>query len=150
MHRVLSGLVLVTLAAQQAPNLSGTWVFNAVKSQNVGMMSAAHLVSIVTQTPTMLIVRDTSTLNGATETRETHYNLTGTPVDNDTPMGEHARTTTKWSANILVTTWETEGAVTGTKVIRTETRHLSADGATMYLESVRGSAPPLVMAFDRK
>jgi hypothetical protein len=65
-------------------------------------------------------------------------------------MGDHSQTSSKWSGNKLVTIWESEGAVAGTKVIRTETRYLSEDGKTMFLESSRGNNPPMVIVFDRK
>lgn len=143
----LCGIVLVALVGQQTPNLAGTWVFNAVKSQNIGMMASAEIVSTVTQSPTLLVVRDASNLNG---TRETRYDLTGAATENEAPMGERARTTSKWVGNKLVTTWESDGAVAGTKVVRTETRYVSADGKMMFVESVRGTDAPLVIAFDRK
>jgi hypothetical protein len=49
-----------------------------------------------------------------------------------------------------VSTWTSQGAVAGTKVVRTETRSLSADGKTMTLQTVRGNNPPVIMVFDRK
>jgi hypothetical protein len=66
-------------------------------------------------------------------------------------MGGPAETVTKWQAGKLVTTWTSESAVAGgPKVVRTETRSLSADGKTMTVESVRGSSPALVMVFEKK
>jgi hypothetical protein len=50
----------------------------------------------------------------------------------------------------LVTSWESEGAVAGTKVVRTETRYLSDDGKTLFLESARAGKEPMVIVFDRK
>jgi len=49
-----------------------------------------------------------------------------------------------------VTTWESEGVVAGTKVVRTEMRYLSDDGKTLFLESARAGEEPMVIAFDRK
>jgi hypothetical protein len=65
-------------------------------------------------------------------------------------MGEHSQTSSKWSGNKLITTWETEGAVAGTKVIRIEKRYISDDGKTMFLESARGNNPSMIIAFDRE
>jgi hypothetical protein len=144
---VVCGVVFAAFAWQQVPTLAGTWVFNFAKSENVGMMAGADLVSTVTQTPKLLVVRDVSSLNG---TRETRYDLEGAAVDNVAPMGDQARTRSKWAGNKLVTTWESAGAVAGTKVVRTETRYLSQDGKTMFLASARGMEAPMVFAFDRK
>jgi hypothetical protein len=139
--------VAVVITAPTVPSLAGTWVFNFAKSENVAMMSGADLVSTVTQTPTLLVVRDVSSGNGAHETR---YDLSGAAVDNQAPMGDQAKTTSTWAGNRLVTRWESDGAVAGTKVVRTETRYLSPDGKTMFLESRRGTDARIVLAFDRR
>jgi hypothetical protein len=89
-------------------------------------------------------------MGGQKHTHVTTYDLSGKTVPNDSPMGDHSQTSSKWSGNKLVTIWESEGAVAGTKVIRTETRYLSEDGKTMFLESSRGNNPPMVIVFDRK
>jgi hypothetical protein len=65
-------------------------------------------------------------------------------------MEATAETITKWDGNKLVTTWTSPGSVAGTKSVRIETRSLSDDGRTMIVESKRGSAPPLVMVYERK
>src|SRR5262245_17135094 len=92
-------VVGLTVAMASAPpaDFSGTWVFNPLKSTNIGMMAAAELVSTVTQTATTLVVRDDGSMNGSTQTHETRYDLTGASVANASPMGEAARTTTKWA-----------------------------------------------------
>lgn len=149
----LLAMVVVFTAAMAGPppaDFAGTWVFNPLKSTNVGMMSAATLVSTVTQTATELVARDDSSFNGASQTRATRYDLTGAPVANESPMGEPGRTTTKWIGQTLVTTWISEGAVAGTTTVRTETRSLSPDGKTMYLKSSRGGAAVMVIVFDRR
>lgn len=149
---LVAAAIVFTVAMAGAPpvNFSGTWVFNAAKSTNIGMMSAAELVSTVTQTDRALVVRDDGAMNGASQTRETHYDLTGASVANEGPMGDPAHTTTKWVGQTLVTSWVSEGAVAGTTTVRTETRSLSPDGKTMYLKSSRGDGAPMVIVFDRK
>jgi len=137
-------------AAGNLPDLSGTWVFNPGKSKNIGMMASAEFISAITQTDKTLTVEDTTVFNGQKHTRETHYDLSGTTVSNEAPMGEKGSTTSKWDGNKLVTSWETEGAVAGTKVIRTETRYLSKDGKTMFLEWAREGKEQMVIVFDRK
>jgi hypothetical protein len=136
--------------AANAPDFSGTWVFNAAKSTNVGMMAGAQYTSTIKQTSKMLSVQDDTVFNGQKQSHETRYDLTGAPVPNDSPMGDKAQTTSKWSGNKLVTTWETEGAIAGTKVVRTETRYLSDDGKTLYMESARAGKEPMIIVFDRK
>jgi hypothetical protein len=66
-------------------------------------------------------------------------------------MGGPSETVTKWDGVKLVTTWTSESAVAGgPKVVRNETRSLSADGKTMTVESVRGSNPAILMVFEKK
>jgi hypothetical protein len=137
-------------AAANPSDFSGTWVFNAGKSKNIGMMASAEYTSTITQTAKVLAVSDTTVISGQKQTHETRYDLTGRTVPNESPMGEKSQTSSKWSGAKLVTTWETEGAVAGTKVIRTETRYLSDDGKTLYLESARAGKDPMVIVFDRK
>jgi hypothetical protein len=139
----------VTVAANP-PDFSGTWVFNAGKSKNVGMMASAEYTSTITQTAKVLSVTDATVFNGQKQTHETRYDLTDATVSNDSPMGEKSQTSSHWSGNKLVTTWESEGAVAGTKVVRTETRYLSDDGKTLFLESARAGKEPMVIVFDRK
>ena len=138
------------VSAQSTPNFSGTWAMNTSKGQNLGMMTSMQITEIVTQTPTELRMKDMSTFQGQDRTRELRYDLTGVPTVNEGPMGDESETVAKWSGDKLVTTWTSEGAVAGTKVVRTETRSLSADGKTMAVESARGTNPPVVMVFERR
>lgn len=66
------------------------------------------------------------------------------------PMGGPAETVSKWEDGNLVTTWTSDSAISGKKVVRTETRTLSPDGKVLMVESVRGSNPPVVMVFEKK
>lgn len=149
-----TALVLLAVAsvavAANAPEFSGTWVFNAGKSTNIGMMASAEYTSTIKQSAKMLTVTDVTVFSGQKQTHETRYDLTGATVPNDSPMGEKSQTSSKWAGNKLVTTWETEGAVAGTKVVRTETRYLSDDGKTLFLQSARAGKEPMVIVFDRK
>jgi hypothetical protein len=141
---------VATVAAASTPDFTGTWVFSAAKSKNIGMMASAQITSTIKQTHKKLTVVDDTTMGGQKQSHETNYDLTGKRVANESPMGEHSHTSSKWSGNKLITTWETEGAVAGTKVIRIEKRYMSGDGKTMFLESARGNNPSTVIAFDRK
>jgi hypothetical protein len=140
----------LSAVAANSPDFSGTWIFNAGKSTNIGMMASAEYTSTITQTAKMLTVSDVTVFSGQKQAHETRYDLTGATVPNDSPMGEKSKTSSKWSGNKLVTTWESEGAVAGTKVVRTETRYLSEDGKTLFLESARAGKEPMVIVFDRK
>ena len=152
MRRIALLFLAATFAAAAAtpPDFSGTWIFKAGKSKNVGMMASAEYTSTITQTAKALTVSDTTVFNGQKQTHETRYDLSGATAPNDSPMGEKSETSSHWSGNKLVTTWESEGAVAGTKVVRTETRYLSDDGKTLFLESARAGKEPMIIVFDRK
>ena len=140
----------VAFAAENA-NFSGSWEFHPEKSKNVGMMSQMKMIQAIEQSQTVLDVNTRTTFQGKDDDSKAHYDLTGKPVSNESPMGGPAETVTKWQAGKLVTTWTSETAIAGgPKVVRTETRSLSADGKTMTVESVRGSSPALVMVFEKK
>jgi len=143
-------LVLATTSLATDVNFSGTWVLNATRSKNLGMMAAMQLTETIKQDGKTLTVSDAGTMNGQTQTTETHYDLAGKALSNQDFMGQTNETVSKWNGGQLVTTWTTDGAIAGTKVVRTETRTLSADGKTMTVGSARGSTPPIVMVFDRK
>jgi len=71
-------------------------------------------------------------------------------VQNEDAMGAKAETVARWVDGKLVVSWTTEGAVAGSKNLRTETRSLAADGASLNVESVRGTNPPIVMVYEKK
>jgi hypothetical protein len=147
---VFAILLTCSVAGQARPDFSGTWVLNASRSQNLGMMAAMQETVTISQSPTRLTLTDRAHFQGQDSTREIHLDLAGNSVTNPGPMGDQNETVAKWTGNALVVTWTAESAVAGTKVLRTETRSLSADGKTMTVESVRGSNPPIVMVYDRK
>jgi hypothetical protein len=142
--------LVLTAAAGNTPDFSGKWSFNAAKSKNVGMMAGAEYNSTIKQSDKLLTVQDDTVFSGQKQSHETRYDLSGATVLNDSPMGEKAETTSKWEGNKLVTSWTTDGAVAGTRVVRTETRYLSEDGKTLFLESARAGKEPMVIVFDRK
>ena len=147
----LLGVMVVAAFAAQHSNFSGSWQFSPEKSKNVGMMSQMMMIQSIKQSETALDVTMHTTFQGKDDDSKTHYDLTGKPATNDSPMGGPAETVTKWQADKLVTIWTSESAVAGgPKVVRTETRSLSSDGKTMTVESVRGSNPALVMVFEKK
>jgi hypothetical protein len=128
------------------PDFAGTWAFNPAKSANLGMMAGMSDTVTIEQTATTLTTHDAAAFGGAAQpVHDTKYDLTGKAVANTSPTGEAGETTSRWQGERLVTTWVTEGSVAGSKHTRIETRYLSADGRTMYLES-----KPIVMAFDKR
>lgn len=152
--RLLALICLMAVAAAFAakrPNFEGSWEFNAAKGKNIGMMMQVKMTQTIQQTDSSLEVLSHSTFQGSDQDMKTHYDLTGKSVANESPMAGPSETTSKWDGDKLVTSWTSQSAVAGgEKVVRIETRSLSADGTTMTIESVRGSNPPVVMVFDKK
>ncbi len=145
------GLITGATLAQKVANFSGSWQFNPEKSKNVGMMAQMKMALTIQQSDSSLDITTSTTFQGRDEDSKIHYDLTGKPVTNELPMGGPSETVSKWDGGKLVTTWTGESAVAGgPKVVRTETRSLTADGKAMTVESVRGSNPPVVMVFDKK
>jgi len=140
---------LSALAAKR-PEFSGIWTFNPDKSQNIGMMSQMKMTQTIAQSSTSLDVTSDTTFQGSDQQMRTHYDLTGKPATNDSPMEGTSETVSKWNGEEIVTTWTSQGAVENTKTVRTETRSLSPDGKTMRVESVRGANPAVVIVFDKK
>jgi hypothetical protein len=150
MKMIVSFLLLATTAIAAEVNFSGTWVLNVTKSKNLGMMAAMQLTETVRQDGAVLTINDAGTMNGQTQTNEIHYDLNGKAMSNQNVMGQNNQTASKWDGARLVTTWTGEGPIAGTKVVRTETRSLSADGKTMTVQTSRDNTPPIVMVFDKK
>lgn len=150
---MISVLCLVASAAlaQKPSNFSGTWQFVAAKSSNVGMMGQMKITETIVQTDSSLDATAHAVYMGKDEESRTHFDLTGKPAINESPMGGPSETITKWEGTKLVTTWSGESAVAGgPKVVRKETRSLSPDGKTMTVESVRGSNPAIIMVYEKK
>src|SRR5262245_41420581 len=151
---ILAGVGVICFAAigqaQTPPSFSGTWTFNPTRSLNIGMMASMEDTVTIVQTPTQLTIADRARMQGQDSTRELRFDLSGKAVMNAGPMGDQNETVAKWEGPKLVVTWTGQGAIVGTKVIRTETRSLSVDGKTMTVESVRGSNAPVVMVYDKR
>jgi len=132
------------------PNFSGTWTLNPSKGENLGMMTQMKMTEKIRQTDSALDMEDHADFQGQGSDSKTHYDLTGKPANNESPMAGPSETVSRWQNGKLVTTWTSAGAVAGTKVVRTETRSLSPDGQTMTIESQRSGKPAVVMVFDKK
>jgi hypothetical protein len=136
-------------AASAPPSFSGNWKFDPAQSKNIGMMGQAKIQTMVIQSKTKLVVDDNSSFNGQGDTQHTIYDLTGKPVTNSSMMAGQATTRTHWEGARMITEWESAGAIAGTTTTRIETRYLSADAKTMYVESARPGKDPMVMVFTR-
>lgn len=147
---LLAGLVAATNLLAANPDLSGTWVLNTDKGQNLGMMKAVSQTAVIAQTPEKVVIDFAATFMMKTTERKVTFDLAGKPVNNEGPMGDHADTVAKWDNGKLVVTWTTEGAVAGSKVVKTETYSLGPDGKTMTVENSRAGKDTIVMVYDRK
>lgn len=137
--------------AQKPSNFSGSWQFVPAKSSNVGMMGQMKITDTIVQTDSSLDITSHAFYMGKDDESRTHFDLTGKPAVNESPMGGPSETVSKWEGRKLVITWSGESAVAGgPKVLRKETRSLSPDGQTMTVESVRGSSTPIVMVYEKK
>lgn len=142
----------LSLAAQAAapPNFNGTWELNTDKGKNLGMMKAVSDTVVIRQTPDKMTLDFASTFMMKTTKRQVVYDLTGKPVPNEGAMGDKADTVAKWDGGKLVVSWTSEGAVAGSKVVKTETRSLSADGKEMTVETSRSGKDPIQMVYEKK
>ncbi len=146
---VLLFLAGFAFAASAPANFSGNWDFDPAQSKNVGMMAQGKIHTTVVQTTFKIVVDDTSEFNGQKDTQHTVYDLTGKPATNTSMMAGQAITRSHWEESRLITDWESPGAIAGTMVKRTETRYLSPDGKTMYVESARPGKEPIIIVFTR-
>jgi len=147
------GLFLLMAApvyARAATDFSGTWVLDTSRGENLGMVAAIKQTVVITQTPQKMILDVTSSFMGKTNTRRVIYDLGGSSTANETAMGVKSETVASWKDDRLVAVWTSAGAVSGSSVVRTETRWLSEDGRTMTVSTARGNKAPRIMVYDRK
>jgi hypothetical protein len=154
MKKAVTGSFLILLAgltyAASAPaNFSGNWIFDPTQSKNVGMMAQGKIQTTVSQTKLTIVVDDNSDFNGQKDTQHIVYELRGKPATNTSMMAGQATTRSHWEGTRLITDWESPGAIAGTVVKRIETRYLSPDGKTMYVESARPGKDPMIIVFTK-
>jgi len=144
-------LLAVTLSHAATPHASfgGQWTFDPAQSKNIGMMAEATIKTVITQSKTEVVVDDTSTFKGQADTQHTVYELNGKPISNTSMMTGQATTRSHCEANRLITEWESPGAIAGTVNKRVETRYLSPDGNTMFVESAHPRKDPMVIVYTR-
>ena len=147
---ILGCLVLATSAIAANPDFSGTWVLNTDKGRNLGMVKAVSETATINQTPEKVVIDFATTFMLKTTNRKVTYDLAGKPVPNEGAMGDKAETVARWDNGKLVVTWTSEGAVAGSRTVKTETRTLSADGKSMTVENVRAGKDTMELVYDRK
>jgi len=147
---ILGCLILATSAIAANPDFSGSWVLNTDKGRNLGMVKAVSETATINQTPEKVVIDFATTFMLKTTDRKVVYDLAGKPVPNEGAMGDKAETVARWDNGKLVVTWTSEGAVAGSKTVKTETRTLSADGKSMTVENVRAGKDPMELVYDRK
>jgi len=142
-------LICFASVTHAATDLSGTWLLNGKKGENLGMMSALKETLVATQTADLLTFDFTDTFRGNTTTRQVNLDLTGAPADNLAAMGAQNTTVSTWEGEKLVTTWTSVNAV-GTEVVRTETHALTDDGTIMTVTIERANKPTMVMVYEKQ
>lgn len=148
---IVASWMSATVFAAGPPDFSGNWTLNTDKGQNLGMVKAVSETVAVKQTPEKLTLDFSTTFMMKTSQRQVTYDLTGkTSVTNEGAMGDKAETLAKWDGNRLVVTWTSEGAVAGSKTVKTEIRTLSADGRTMTVRNERPGKDPMEMVYEKK
>lgn len=142
-------LILSAHGAMAQADFSGKWSFAPTRSTNVGMMAQGKIQTVIIQSQSQLEVDDSSEFNGHTDTQRTIYDLRGKPILNTSMMAGQATTRSHWEGARLITEWQSAGAIAGSIVKRIETRYLSPDGKTMFLESGRPGSDPMIIVFTR-
>jgi len=151
-RNIFLGLLLACLigSVQAATDYSGTWVMNAKKGENLGMMAALEQTLIVTQTDEQMMLDFSNVFRGQTTTRQVTLDLGGAVVDNVAGMGDPSKTESVWDGGNLVTTWTTASAIPGSEIVRTETHALSGDGATLSVTIERANSPTMILVYEKQ
>lgn len=144
MRRILTYLTLAaavsaTDATAQAPDFSGTWKINLIKSDQMPQrpggqqMDMSNLMLTVTQTAEALTIVQ----SGMGPERTSTYFLDGRESTNPGMRGSDMKTTSKWDGAMLVT--EGKATMEGQQGPMTMTLHeervLSDDGKTMTVST---------------
>ena len=149
MCTVAAGAFTPALFAAAPADFSGTWVLNTDRGENLGMMKAVDETIVAKQTADQIVFDMTDKFAGVTTTRQLTYDLNGKPMNNKAAMGDPSTTVTRWDGDKLVTIWTAEGAISGTEVVRTETRWLSEGGKVLSVSMVRDDNPAMVFVYEK-
>lgn len=146
---MLSITTVLAAAVTPSANFAGNWKFDPAQSKNVGMMAQASIDAVITQSKAEIVVDDVSSFNRQKDTQHTVYDLRGKPVANTSTRAGPATTRSHWEGTHLITEWQSSGAIAGTMNMRVETRYLSPDGKTMYVESTRPGQEAMVIVYTK-
>ena len=136
---LLLSLGLAAAAAQERPNFTGEWVMDMTRSESAAQgpdVSPRRPVRMdITHTPTALTVKTATDERSESQTYSFDANqdrsrAVGTDGSANR-KGEQALA--RWQGEKLIT--ETVYLVNGMAATKTETRHLSADGKEMIVET---------------
>ncbi len=131
----------IALGAQKKPDFSGTWTFDASKSEVAqgaagGRMGGGpmEMTVVIRQTPEALVIEQ----NLRDNTRTLTYKLDGTESVNRGMRGADVKSTSRWEGDTLVTEGtQTMSGPGGEMTIKSkEVRSIAADG-TMVVQSTR-------------
>ena len=150
--RRIAALVLcfALLPAWALPDFSGTWVLDTGQGENLGMVAAIQETLTIEQTEATLTVRHVAVFQGQSSEREVRYDLGGAATENFAAMGEQSTTVSRVDGDRIVTTWTTQSAIPGSEIVKTETRTLSPDGATMSVSTARENRPTMVLVYEKQ
>lgn len=149
MSAVVAGVFAPAVFAAAPADFSGTWVLNTDRGENLGMMKAVDETIVAKQTAEQILFDMTDKFAGVTTTRQVTYDLNGKPMKNKAAMGDPSTTVTRWDGDKLVTIWTAEGAISGTEVVRTETRWLSEGGKVLSVSMVRDDNPAMLFVYEK-
>ncbi len=126
----LSLATIAPAAAQDVPNLSGTWVMDAAKSDFGPIPAPATRSDVIDhREPALTIKRSILTPGAAAPSVvDLKYQVDGKPHTNTTPQGD-ITSTLKWDGKVLVVT--SQVPTPGGPADVTDRFSLSADGKTL-------------------
>lgn len=139
-----------SVAAAQVPDLSGTWVLQAAKSDFGPMPAPTSRTDVFEhKEPSLKVKRTIENAQGATSA-DLVYAIDGKPWKNSTPNGEIS-STLKWDGAVLVVE-STVNTPQGEAVL-VDRFSLSSDGKTLTQErriSIGGQELAQTMVFEKR
>ena len=133
---LLLALAIPASVSAQAPNLSGTWVLQADKSDFGPMPGPTSRTDVIDhQEPKLTVKRSLVTPNGPVSS-ELVYAIDGKEWKNTTVDGNQLTSTLKWDGAVLVIS--TLANTPNGEATITDRFSLSADGKTMTQDRVIG------------
>lgn len=98
---LLLGAVGTAVAAAQPPNLTGTWVLDAAKSDFGQLPAPQNRSDAIDHREPQITIKRTILQDGIPATLDLRYGVDGKPHTNTTPQGQITSTLT-WEGRVLV------------------------------------------------